>query len=148
MRRPEPRRCRSRGFTLIEVVVALAIAAVSLAAVTATVSQMVDGSNAIQERTYASWIAQNRIAEMRLTNAIPEVSTTTNEIRYANLDWQVETAVSETGVENLFRVDVGVTLAGDDLPSWQVTGFIGEPAQPGGANAAWSVGFQDDGAEQ
>ena len=148
MRRAERQLRRGRGFTLIEVVVALAIAAVSLAAVTATVSQMVDGSNAVQERTYASWIAQNRIAEMRLANAVPEVSTTTNEVRYANLDWQIETDVSETGVENLYRVDVAVTLAGDDLPAWQVTGFIGEPAQPGGANAAWSVGFQDDGAEQ
>lgn len=148
MRGADRLRGRVRGFTLIEVVVALAIAAVSLAAVTATVSQMVDGSNAVQERTYASWIAQNRIAEMRLANAIPELSTTTNEIRYANLDWQIETAVSETGIENLFRVDVDVTMAGDDLPTWRVTGFVGEPAQPGGANAAWSVGFQDAGEEQ
>ena len=144
MRRAE-RRGANRGFTLIEVVIALAIAAVSLAAVTATVSQMIDGANAVQQRTYASWIAQNRITEMRLANAVPEVSSTNDEITYANLEWQIETTVSETGVENLFRADVAVSLAGDDLPTWQMTGFIGEPVQPGAANSAWSIGFQGAG---
>ena len=50
---------RSGGFTLIEVMVALAIAGLSLAAVAASVSQMVDAASAMQQRTYASWIAQN-----------------------------------------------------------------------------------------
>ena len=135
-------RRRRRGFTLIEVVIALAIAAISLGALTATISQMVDGSNSIQQRTYASWIAQNRIAEMRLANAIPDVSTTTNEVTYAGQEWQLETTVSETGVENLFRIDVAVTLIGSANPAGIVTGFIGEPTNLGDANAAWSVGFE------
>jgi general secretion pathway protein I len=137
-----------RGFTLIEVVIALAIAAISLGALTATISQMVDGSNSIQQRTYASWIAQNRIAEMRLANAIPDVSVTTNEITYAGQEWQLETTVSETGVENLFRIDVAVTLAGAANPAAIVTGFIGEPTSPGDANAAWSIGFEGSGEEK
>lgn len=142
------RRSRARheaGFTLIEVVVALAIAAISLGALTATISQMINGSNAIQERMYASWIAQNRIAEMRLANALPEVSTTTSQEVYAGLDWQLETSVSETGVENLFRVDVSVTLAGEETTSAIVTGFVGEPVIPGDSNAAWAVGFESSG---
>lgn len=137
----------SAGFTLIEVVIALAIAAISLGALTATVSQMIDGSSSIQERTYASWIAQNRIAEMRLSNAIPEVSTTTGEITYADLEWLLETTVSETGVENLYRIDVEVTLIGSANPIGFVTGFIGEPGIPGDANAAWSVGFEGEGED-
>ncbi|MEM9209747.1 MAG: type II secretion system minor pseudopilin GspI [Pseudomonadota bacterium] len=138
---------QSRGFTLIEVVVALAIAAISLGALVASVSQMVDGSVSMQERTYASWIGQNRITEMRLANAIPNVSTTTTDETFAGLEWELETTVSETGVENLYRVDVAVTLIGDDNPSGLVTGFIGEPTTPGDANAAWASGFQDRGEE-
>lgn len=138
-------RKRKAGFTLIEVVVALAIAAMSLAALTAAISQMIDGSVSIRERTYASWVAQNRITEMRLANAIPEVDTNTSEVVFAGLEWQLETTVSETGVENLFRVDVSARLAGDENPTWLVTGFIGEPVQPGDANAAWGTGFEGSG---
>ncbi len=130
------------GFTLIEVIIALAIAAISLAAVTATISQMVDGANSIQQRTYASWIAQNRIAELRLANVLPKVSTTTGEVTYAGLEWAWETTVSETGVENLFRVDVEVSLAGAENSIGFVTGFIGEPTIPGDANTAWATATQ------
>lgn len=141
------RRRHSSGFTLIEVVIALAIAAVSLGALIATVSQMIDGSTSMRERTYASWIGQNRITEMRLANTLPEVSTTTSEVVFAGMEWELETTVSETGVENLFRVDVSVTRVGDIGSFAPVTGFIGEPTIPGGANAAWSVGVQTDGEE-
>ena len=137
---------RQRGFTLIEVVIALAIAALALTAATAAVSQMVDGANAMRERTYASWIAHNHIAELRLANQVPEVDTTTSDVTYADFEWSLETDITETGVENLFRVDVTVALSGSDYTIGTVTGFIGEPVPPGEANNAWSVGPESDGA--
>lgn len=136
---------RPGGFTLIEVLVALAISALALGALTAAMSQMISGSISIRERTYASWVGQNQLTELRLANAIPEVDTTTSEEVFAGLEWQLETTVTETGVENLYRVDVSVTLVGDANPAWQVTGFIGEPTQPGEANSAWAQGFQSAG---
>ncbi len=139
---------RSGGFTLIEVMVALAIAALALAAATAAVSQMVDGARGMQERTYASWIAQNRITELRLANVVPEISSTTSELNYAGQEWSLDTEISETGVENLFRVDVVVSLAGSDEVSGVVSGFIGEPVVPGDANAVWSSASQASGATQ
>ena len=54
------RALRNRAFTLIEVMVALAIIALSLTAVAAKMGRMIDTSNSMQERTYASWIAQNK----------------------------------------------------------------------------------------
>jgi type II secretion system protein I len=54
--------------------VALTIVALSLTAVAASMNQMIDAANAMRERTYASWIAQNKITEMRLANTVPEVS--------------------------------------------------------------------------
>lgn len=138
----------SRGFTLIEVLIALTVAAISLGALTAAMSQMIDGSVSIRERTYASWVAQNHLAELRLANALPEVDTTTSEEVFANLEWRLETTVSETGVENLFRVDVSVSMVGEPNPTWEVSGFIGEPVQPGEGNAAWSEGFATPGAEE
>ena len=72
-----------RGFTLIEVMVALTVAALALVAVMASISQMVDASIAMRDRTYASWVAQNKIAELRLANVQPEVSETSGEVTFA-----------------------------------------------------------------
>ena len=117
--------------------VAMAIAALGLAAVAASVSQMIDAGTAMQQRTYASWIALNKITEMRLENIIPDVSESSGDTIYANREWTWQARISETGVENLFRVDVQVGLAGGDENVRTVTGFIGEPGVPGQANLTW-----------
>ena len=135
----------ARGFTIIEVMVALAIVAFSLTAVAAGVGQMIDTANARRERSYASWIAQNKIAEMRLANVIPEVSTTSGEVEFAGTEWAWEAEVSETGVENLFRVDVSISYPGADDAIRTVTGFVGEPTIPGQSNRAWSRGSSNSG---
>ena len=130
------------GFTLIEVMVALAIVALSLSAVVASVSQMVQAASAIQERTYASWIAQNKISEIRLSNVTPEVSETDDQVTFASVEWALRTKISETGVENLYRVDVAVSYASNEQVIRTVTGFIGEPGIPGQSNLAWTRGSQ------
>jgi len=139
---------RARGFTLIEVMVAVAIAGLALAAVGASVSQMIDAGSAMQERTYASWIGHNKITELRLRNEVPEVSTSSGEVEFASLEWDWEATISETGVENLYRVDVAVSYAGSPNVIRTVTGFIGEPGVPGEANRAWTRGLQTQGEEQ
>lgn len=130
---------RSRGFTLLEVMVALIIAALALAAAMASISQMVDASITLRDRTYASWIAENKIVEMRLQNVVPEVDESSGEVEFADLEWRWEAVVSETAAESLYRVDVDVFLAGRDDRIWRSSGFIGEPTIPGEANRAWNT---------
>jgi general secretion pathway protein I len=137
-----------RGFTLIEVMVALAIVAFALTSIAASMNRMIDTANAMQERTYASWIAQNKIAEMRLANVIPEVSSSSGQIDFAGTQWAWRAVVSETGIENLFRVDVSVSYPGSDEPIRTVTGFIGEPVIPGQSNASWAHGIRGSGATE
>jgi general secretion pathway protein I len=138
MSRRRSDRRRSAGFTLLEVMVALGIAALSLTAVTAAMSQMVDAASSMKDRTYASWIAQNKIAELRLSNIVPEVSEDSGEVEYAGLEWTWYSTISETGVENLYRVDVAVSFVESDVIIRTVTGFIGEPGIPGQSNIAWT----------
>jgi general secretion pathway protein I len=139
---------RQPGFTLIEVMVALVIVSLALAAVAASMGQMIDTANTMRERTFASWIAQNKIAELRLAGVIPEVGESNGEVDFANTSWEWTAEVSETGVENLLKVDVTVSWAGVDVPIRQVTGFIGEPVAPGQSNAAWNAGQPDRGQQQ
>ena len=139
------RRWRSRAFTLVEVMVALAIIALSLTAIAAKMSRMIDTSNSMRERTYASWIAQNKITELRLANVLPEVSTTSGDIDYANSNWRWRAVISESGIENLFRVDVEVYDTSGDVLIRKVTGFIGEPVIPGQSNRSWGRGSGNSG---
>jgi general secretion pathway protein I len=126
-----------RGFTLIEVMVSLVIVAFALTAAAAAMNQMIDNASTMRERTYASWIAQNKIAEMRLANVVPEVSTTSGELDYASTLWQWRAVVSETGVADFVRVDVSVSRVDSDYTIRTVTGFIGSPVPPGSTNTLW-----------
>lgn len=135
-----------RGFTLVEVMVALTIVAFSLTAIAASMNQMIDAANTMRDRTYASWIAQNKIAELRLANITPEVSATSGEVDYANSEWSWRAVVSETGIENFYRVDVSISHAGSEYVIRTVTGFIGEPVPPGRANQLWNRGLRTSGA--
>ena len=139
---------RYSAFTLIEVMVALVIVSLALAAVAASMGQMIDTANTMRERTFASWIAQNKIAEMRLAGVIPEVGESSGDVDYANTSWAWTAEVSETGIENLLKVDVTVSYAGADEPIRQVTGFVGEPVAPGQSNLAWNAGQPDRGQQQ
>lgn len=139
---------KNAGFTLIEVMVALTIVALSLSAVVASVSQMVHAASAMQERTYASWIAQNKISTIRLSDAMPEVSETDDRVTFASVEWAITTTISETGVEKLFRVDVAVSYADTSQAIRTVTGFVGEPGIPGQSNLAWTRGSQAVGEEK
>ena len=52
----------ARGFTLVEVAIALAMLAIALAAVGRATQGGLENSSALRERTLAQWVAENRIA--------------------------------------------------------------------------------------
>ena len=130
----------SKGFTLLEVLVALAIVGLSLIAIAGKMVHMLNAASTMRDRTYGSWIAHNKITEMRLANVIPEVSVSSGEVDYAGVEWAWRAVVAETGVENLYRVDVTISFPGGDPIMRPVTGFIGEPVPPGQSNRAWISG--------
>ena len=139
---------RPGGFTLLEVMVALVIISLALAGVAGSMGQMIDTANTMRDRTYASWIAQNKITELRLSGVLPEVGESSGEEDYANTTWAWSAEVSETGIENLMKVDVSVSYPGVDEPVRLVTGFIGEPVAPGQSNQIWNSGQPDRGQRQ
>ena len=59
-------RSGANGFTLIEVMVAMAVVAVALPALLFALIQQVDGTGYLRERTLASWVAANKLSELQL----------------------------------------------------------------------------------
>ncbi len=125
-----------RGFTLVEVMVALVVVALSLTGIAVVLGDMLNNANWLKQSTYASWIAQNKIVELRAANEIPNADETTGEVTYANSVWEWRAVVTETGIENLWRVDVSVGRPGGNNIR-TVTGFIGEPVPPNASNSIW-----------
>lgn len=142
---------RERGFTLVEVMVALAIVALALTAMASSMNTMIDNASTMRERTYASWIAQNKIAELRLAGVLPEVGTNSGELEYGGTQWSWRATISETGVESFMRIDVSVSLYDSDYDIRTVTGFAGLPPGRNVANSVWQPaqgGGRGDGATE
>ena len=137
---------RLRAFTLIEVMVSLAIVAIALTGISVTMGGMLSTATTLRDRTYASWIAQNKIVEVRAAGTFPDVGESSGEVDYANSQWEWRTVIAETGVEDLLRIDVTVSHAGSDTPIRTVTGFVGEPVVPGQSNRVWISGAIGAGA--
>ncbi|MCU0975679.1 MAG: type II secretion system minor pseudopilin GspI [Steroidobacteraceae bacterium] len=124
MRRPDR---GERGFTLIEVVVAMAIVALGLMAVFRVVNDTVNNASYLRDRTFAAWIADNRLTELRLTGEMPSVDETEGRVDFAGQAWRWTATVAQTPVENIRRIDVRVRRESDaeDSSLAQVTGFAG-----------------------
>jgi general secretion pathway protein I len=128
---------KSRGFTLIEVMVALAIVAFGLTALFATTTQTVDASAYLRDKTLAQWIALNRITEARLEGKPPEDEDMSGELEYAGLSWRWELRTIATPVKGIVRLEARVALNDSAEKSWPgfATGFMGDALTPPGSAA-------------
>lgn len=145
---------RSAGFTLIEVVVAMAVVALGLLAVFRVVSDTVNNTSHLRDRTFAEWIADNLLTEIRLRGSLPSVGSASGTVDYAGREWAWESTVSETPVPDLVRVDVEVRLSetGGEGSLARLSGFLGKVAQttPRGAPQWLQPGGEqgEDGEEE
>lgn len=136
---------RARGFTLVEVLVALLIVALGLAALMTTIGSAANTSAILRDKTIADWIAMNRLEEVRLN--LPQTDGHGNQgtLRFANREWHYATAYANTTVPSMRRVTVQVWAGKRDTkapPLAVAIGFIGsDVAPPGSSNAVdWTTG--------
>ena len=117
------------GFTLVEVMVALAVVAVALPALLVTLSQQLDGLRYLEDRTQAQWVAANRLAELRLVVGA-KGSLQTGQIsgteELAGRSWYWWSEGVETEVPGFFRYEIVVSDQedGEASPIHTLDGYL------------------------
>jgi general secretion pathway protein I len=119
-----------KGFTLLEVIVALAVIALVLAAGASAVSGSARNASGLQQRTYAHWVAMNEMTKLHVAKKWPALRTTSGSTLLARHEWFWSIKVSKTPDKKGFmrRVDITVRADEDDESSLvTLTGFVGRP---------------------
>ncbi len=118
----------SPGFTLLEVLVAMAIMSISALALLNTARNEVAAVNGLKERTFAWLVASNRIAEWQLGGQVPDSGSSDQDVRLGGIDWTVRSSFSTTPAPSVRRVDIAVGAKAEFLGQFQpvltLTGYV------------------------
>ena len=124
------RRPNQRGFTLMEVLVAMMVLSVGLIAVIKVVGEVSTSAIQLQDKTYAQWVAMNKVAEMRLQKTWPATGKTDGVSEMAGQTWHWFAEVKNTDDKDVRKLEVSVNPESDknnEAPTIFITAFLGKP---------------------
>lgn len=108
------------GMTLLEVMLALVILASAGIAVMQAASQALSNQSYLQQKTFAMWVASNRLAELKLQQQWPELHWRREEVEFADTKWYLRFQGVATGNADFRALDVEVS----DQKDGQALGYI------------------------
>lgn len=136
-----------KGFTLIEVLVALAIVTIGMAAVLEALTSSANTAVYLRDKTFAQWVALNQLERVRLRSGvggqIPPTGTATGHVRNAGRRWHWRRRVRKTLVPGVERIVIDVRPDKGHGKEWYatVTGYVGNKvAAPNPAVPPWGQG--------
>lgn len=118
---------QSGGFTLVEVLVALAVIAIALGAVMRTLSQSIDVSASLRDRALAMWVAQNRLNRQQAERSWPSPDTREGTDTMGGRDWRWREQVANTPDADLRRVEIEVRAQQGEAVLARLVGFLARP---------------------
>lgn len=140
-------RCepQPRGFTLIEVLVALVIVAFGMGTLMSALTGAARSTMELREKSFAEWVGLNQLSTARLSVALPATGKSENELEFAGSSWHWEQDVTDMEIPGLKRITIQVRRAGEEVPKdrWLATvvGFRGDAVRTArGVMSYWDNG--------
>jgi len=104
---------RHGGFTLLEVLIALAIVAMSVGALLGTITSSASNVIYLKDKTLAEWVALNRLTEVRIDQNMPAQGARTGNTVMGGQRWEWKEEVIELPIKGMFRVEVRAHPTGE-----------------------------------
>ena len=116
-----------KAFTLIEVMVALAVLAIGMMTLVKVSSQSIVQTAYLKDKTIAQWIAINKVNEVKLSGSFPKTGTSKGSEVMANQEWQWKLKVSTMPIDKIRRLDVEVKkYNAEGEPVIRFISFVGQ----------------------
>jgi general secretion pathway protein I len=103
------------GFTLIEVLIALAILSIALAATMRATAMATTSAEEVKLRTYATWVAQNRAAELTARRIFPATGSENGQMVMGGISFRWTATTNETPNSAFRKVEIAVTRSEDTV---------------------------------
>ncbi|MFT6153379.1 MAG: general secretion pathway protein I [Bermanella sp.] len=120
----------NKGFTLLEVMIALTIFALLATSLSQATIGAIDNQITIEQKVFANWIAENEIIEMR-SKPWPDIKSESSNYKMANLEWIIVKKVvdkkSFSGVAiplEVKEVSVNVSLKDESSSIITLTAYL------------------------
>jgi len=123
-------RQRLQGFTLLEVLIALAVLALAMGAVIKATSDYTRNQSYLRDRTLAMWVARNVLVEYQVKGEWLSVGERKGTRDMGNQEWRWLARISQTEEAELRRLDVEVYPVDsddDENPVSVLSGFLRQP---------------------
>lgn len=123
-----------RGFTLVEVMVALAVVAIALPALLLALSQQVDATAYLRDKSLARMVAANKLVELRIlsraSQGLPS-GERSGVTTMAGREWYWWLNSKPTVSDNLlqFEIDVAATEAPEEAPLFTLLAYLSSDFQ-------------------
>ena len=118
-----------RGFTLLEVLVALGVIAIALAAAVRALGQAADIAGGLADRTLARWVAEDHVALLRAQKLLPAIGTREGQTTEADHNYGWVEITNDPPDSPFRRVEVHVHAANDTPDLALLTVYLLRPAQ-------------------
>lgn len=127
-------RSKVAGFTLIEMLVALAVVAIALAAISSNYISSFDITDSLKERTIARWVAENHLVMRQVQTPWPALGTREGTLKYAGSEWSWEEAVKPTPDQDFRRISIDVRRKESTWTAASLVAYARNPtpSAPGG----------------